>query len=108
MILFHQLNRHSDSQVLCLPVDGNLRFDHAEALLDAALGGAGLIQIYNYIAGKAIVQGKLKPVLERYAAQGTPIAVIYPQKRHLSAKVRAFVNFMSELMLQLRQDNIVE
>ena len=91
-----------------LPVEGNFRIDHAEALLDAAIGGAGLIQVYNYIAGQAIASGKLKPVLESYAAKGSAIAVIYPQKRHLSAKVRAFVDFMSELMAVLRQDGQID
>lgn len=89
-----------------LPVEGTIRIDHAEALLDAAIGGAGLVQVYNYIASAAIERGQLKPVLESYAAKGSAIAVIYPQKRHLSAKVRAFVDFMSELMTQLRQERM--
>jgi LysR family transcriptional regulator for bpeEF and oprC len=97
-----------DGQEFRLPIDGNLRLSHGEALLDVAIRGIGLVQIHNYIAGEAISQGKLKPVLESYAVSGTPISVVYPQKRHLSAKVRAFVDFMSELMAQLRQDNIVE
>ncbi len=91
-----------------LPIDGNLRLSHGEALLDVALKGVGLVQLHNYIAGEAIAQGKLKPVLESYAISGAPISVVYPQKRHLSAKVRAFVDFMTELMTQLRQDNIVD
>jgi LysR family transcriptional regulator for bpeEF and oprC len=91
-----------------LPVDGNLRLSHGEALLDVGIKGVGLVQVHNYIAGEAIAIGKLKPVLESYATLGSAISVVYPQKRHLSAKVRAFVDFMSELMTQLRQDNIVE
>ena len=48
-------------------------------------------------------------MLERFApTTGSPIAVLYPQKRHLSAKVRVFVDFMIELMAQLRQQRIVE
>ncbi len=97
-----------DGQKFHLPIDGNLRLSNGEALLDVAIRGVGLVQLHNYIAGEAIAQGKLKPVLESYAMSGAPISVVYPQKRHLSAKVRAFVDFMSELMAQLRQDNIVE
>lgn len=91
-----------------LPINGNLRLSHGEALLEVALRGIGLVQLHNYLAGAAIAQGRLKPVLESYAMPGSPISIVYPQKRHLSAKVRAFVNFMSELMNQLRQNNIVE
>ncbi len=95
-------------QEVRLPVEGNLHLNNGEAILDVALASIGLVQVYNYIAGEAIAQGKLKPVLEKYAAPGSPISVVYPQKRHLSAKIRVFVDFMSELMEQLRQQKIVE
>lgn len=97
-----------DGQEIRLPVEGNLCLNNGESILDVALAGVGLVQIYNYIASEAIARGKLKPVLEKYVAPGSPISVVYPQKRHLSAKIRAFVDFMSELMAQLRQQKIVE
>ncbi|MBW4599291.1 MAG: LysR family transcriptional regulator [Calothrix sp. FI2-JRJ7] len=97
-----------NGQQINIPVEGNLCLNNGKSLLDVALAGVGLVQVYNYIAGEAIAQGKLKPVLENYVAPGTPISVVYPQKRHLSAKIRAFIDFMSELMKQLRQQKIVE
>lgn len=98
-----------EGKALNLPIEGHIRFNHAEAMLAAAIAGAGLIQVHNYIAGTAIANRELKPVLERFApTTGSPIAVLYPQKRHLSAKVRVFVDFMIELMAQLRQQRIVE
>lgn len=97
-----------DRQEFNLLVDGDFRLNHSEAMLDVAISGAGLVQVFNYIAGMAITRGELKPVLEDYAAPGSAIAVVYPQKRHLSAKVRAFVDFMNELMAQLQQQGIVE
>ena len=97
-----------DGQEIRLPVEGNLCLNSGESILDVAKAGVGLIQVYNYIASEAIARGKLKPVLEKYTAPGSPISVVYPQKRHLSAKIRVFVDFMSELMAQLRQQKIVE
>jgi LysR family transcriptional regulator for bpeEF and oprC len=97
-----------DGQKIRLPVEGNLCLNNGESILDIALAGVGLVQVYNYIAGEAIARGKLIPVLEKYVAPGSSISVIYPQKRHLSAKIRAFVDFMSELMARLRQQKIVE
>ena len=98
-----------DGEEFSLPIEGRLRFDHAEAQLAAAIAGAGIIQVHNYIAGAAITNGELAPVLKRFApTTGSPIAVVYPQKRHLSAKVRAFIDFMIELMAQLRQQQIIE
>ena len=97
-----------DRQEFRLSVDGSFSINHAEVVVEAAITGAGLIQVFNYLVGTAIAKGELKPVLEEYAPPGSPISVVYPQKRHLSAKVRAFVDFMSELMTQLRQQRIVE
>jgi LysR family transcriptional regulator for bpeEF and oprC len=48
------------------------------------------------VAG-AIACGKLQPILTNYQSQlSTLIAVLYPQKQYLSAKVRVFVEFMRE------------
>ncbi|VEP12935.1 hypothetical protein H1P_1720011 [Hyella patelloides LEGE 07179] len=57
----------------------------------------------------AIARGELQPILTDYGHQlGTPIAVIYPQKRYLSAKVLVFVEFMTELMANLKRFGIVD
>ncbi len=72
-----------------LPIQGQIYFNYPEALLEAAVADGGLVQLFHHLVAPAIAQGQLKPVLESYAAPGLPISVIYPQKRHLSAKVRA-------------------
>ena len=75
-------------------------------LYPSAISKAVLRQLGAYLLNHtAIARSDLKPVLESYAPPGAPISVVYPQKRHLSAKVRAFVNFMSELMAQCRDRN---
>ena len=86
-----------------------MQFDYAEALLEAAIGGAGIIQAPKYIVAKAIQQGQLKPILENYASkEGTVIAIVYPQRKYLSAKVRVFLEFMTALMRDLKRENIVD
>ncbi|NJL11238.1 MAG: hypothetical protein HC908_16720 [Calothrix sp. SM1_7_51] len=65
----------------------------------------------NLTLGRAIAIALAQPlqaVLEKYVDIGEPISVIYPQKRHLSAKVRVFVDFMVDLMANLRREGIVE
>jgi LysR family transcriptional regulator, regulator for bpeEF and oprC len=94
---------------ILLPVPSYLQFDYAEALLEAAISGAGIIQAPKYIVAEAIRQKKLQPILTNYAStEGTIIAVIYPQKKYLSAKVRVFINFMTALMTNLKQAGIVD
>jgi LysR family transcriptional regulator, regulator for bpeEF and oprC len=98
-----------EGTAIALPVQSYLQFDYAEALLEAAVEGAGIIQAPKYIVAKAIQQGKLHPILMNYASQeGTVIAVIYPQKKYLPAKVRVFIEFMSGLMADLRDAEIMD
>ena len=70
-------------------------------LLDDAFGcvswgnaGGGLFQTYHFIAGPAVARGELVEVLQAYGGRSRQFSVTYPQNRHLSARVRAFVDFM--------------
>lgn len=72
-------------------------------LLDDAFGcvswghaGGGLFQTYHFIAGPAVARGELVEVLQAYGGRSRQFSVTYPQNRHLSARVRAFVDFMLE------------
>lgn len=96
-----------EGEILERQVSGNLAFDSTEAVLESAITGAGIIQVHEYIAGKAIQRGQLQPVLEDYKAEGKPITVVYPQKRHLSAKVRVFIEFMKALVADLQSQHMV-
>lgn len=91
-----------------LSVNSYLRFDNSEVILEAVIQGAGVVQLPKFVAAKAVARGDLQPILQSYATEvGLPIAVLYPQKRYLSAKVRVFVDFMRELTAALKQDDIV-
>ena len=70
-------------------------------ILDDALGcitwgqaGCGLFQTYHFIAESGVACGELVEVLQDYGGRSRQFSVIYPQNRHLSARVRAFVDFM--------------
>jgi LysR family transcriptional regulator, regulator for bpeEF and oprC len=92
-----------------LPVQSYLQFDYAEALVEAAIAGAGIIQAPKYIVAAAIEQGKLQPILTDYASkEGTVIAIVYPQKKYLSAKVRIFIDFMMNLTTDWKHHGIVD
>lgn len=98
-----------NGQPLNLSVKSSLQFDDAEAVVNAAAQGAGIMQMPKYIAAAAIARGELQPILPDYTSRaGLPIAVIYPQKRHLSIKVRVFVDYMTELMAGLKQTGTVD
>ena len=98
-----------DGKLIDLAVDSYLRFDNSEVILEAVIQGAGVAQLPKFIAAKAIACGELQPILQSYATRiGLPIAVLYPQKRYLSAKVRVFVEFMTELTAALKRVDVVD
>ncbi|MEL6470533.1 MAG: LysR family transcriptional regulator [Cyanobacteria bacterium J06623_4] len=88
-------------------VSGGVTIDHAETAMAAAIADVGIIQLYNFVVGEALSKGQLVPLLEDYAPSGVPIAVVYAQRRYLSAKVSAFVDFMKQLAQRLKQADIV-
>ncbi len=79
-------------------VTGTLTFDSNDVILDAGLGGAGLVQLHSYMAEPYLASGRLVQVLARFAAVGPPISVLFPSNRHLAPKVRAFIDFVVEIL----------
>lgn len=105
----HNWKFEQNGKSIDFSVDSYLRFDNSEVILDAVIQGAGVVQFPKFIAAQAISRGDLCLILQSYAPQvGLPIVVLYPQKRYLSAKVRAFVEFMRELMAALKQVDVVD
>lgn len=82
--------------VRTIRVSGNFEANHTEALYDAVLAGIGLARLATYLVGPDIKAGRLIPVLKDYAREKTAIYALYPHRRHLSAKVRAFMDYLGE------------
>lgn len=59
-----------------------------------ALAGGGLFQIYHFVAQEAVSAGRLVEVLQEAGGRSRPFHVLYPQNRHLSARVRVFIDYM--------------
>lgn len=75
---------------------GRLNIDSSEALRDAALSGFGLIYLPTYIVGADLQNGRLVEVMQPYRPPADPIRLIYPSKRHLSLRTRAFIDLLVE------------
>ena len=58
------------------------------------MDGQGIIIVPSFIAYKEIEQGDLVPVLKDYKTPQIDAYAMYPQTRHLSQRVRAFVDFL--------------
>ncbi len=79
-----------------LQVQGNWRSNNGRALVHAARGGLGLVQLPSFYVEDAVAAGELQPALEDFKATDTGVWAVYPHNRHLSAKVRLFVNYLAE------------
>ena len=70
--------------------------NNAEVLRDAAVQGRGIALLPTFIAGADFQQGRLATILTGYQVPEISIYAIYPETRHLSLKVRVFIDFLVE------------
>ena len=83
-----------DGKETQIHVDGNLRANTTVALRAAALRGQGLVLLPTFIVGDDLKAGRLVPVLTEFAPPDAAIRAMYPHSRHVSAKVRMFIDFL--------------
>lgn len=67
------------------------------ANLTAGLAGLGLVRTATFMAAPHLASGALVPVLLDWCSESIPLYVVYPPNRHLSAKLRVFVDWVAEL-----------
>jgi DNA-binding transcriptional LysR family regulator len=85
-----------DKRPVSVAVSGTLQANNSLALREALLAGAGIMRTPTFVVGRDIQAGRLVPLLGNYQALEISIFLVYPQRRHLSPKVRAFLDFMAE------------
>lgn len=85
-----------EGQALNLKVSGNFRANTSMALRAAALEGIGIINCASFIVQNDIHSGALLKVLEDFSRPGRELYAVYPHSRHLSPKVRAFIDFATQ------------
>ncbi len=76
-------------------VEGPLITNNGDAIRAVALGGGGLAYLPTFIVGADLKAGTLAAVLDGFVPQDMTLNAVYPHLRHLSPKVRAFVDFLA-------------
>ena len=77
--------------------ESRLAFNDGEAYLEAGLASLGIVKTAMFLLREHIARGTLVRVLPEWGTEALPVWVMYPQNRHLSAKVRVFVEWIAEL-----------
>jgi DNA-binding transcriptional LysR family regulator len=80
---------------ISVPISGSMHANNGEMLAAIAAEGVGIVIEPDFIVGPLIESGKLVPILKGFEPPHSGIYAVYPSRRHLSAKVRAFVDFLA-------------
>lgn len=79
-----------------LDVKGSFETNSADTLYYGALVGLGIARLSTFLVGPDLKAGRLVRLLPEYTHEKASILAVYPQRRHLSPKVRAFIDFLVE------------
>jgi DNA-binding transcriptional LysR family regulator len=79
------------------------RTNNGRMLVELAAAGLGIVLEPDFILAPEVRSGRLQRVLPDYQPPRSPIAAVYPSRRHLSAKVRTFVDFLAERYAQRQE-----
>jgi DNA-binding transcriptional LysR family regulator len=72
------------------------RANNGQVLASLAAQGLGIVFSPDFIVAHEIRAGHLVQLLRRHRPPRSPIAAVYPSRRHLSAKVRAVVDYLAK------------
>jgi DNA-binding transcriptional LysR family regulator len=81
-----------DGQVRSVMINGRFSATNAEGLRDATLAGYGIARLATFLISDDLRAGRLLPVLDCLSTDGPSVRAVYPSSRHLSPKVRSFID----------------
>jgi LysR family transcriptional regulator for bpeEF and oprC len=76
---------------------GYIALDDENSYVTAAEAGLGIAQIPAFVLKEAMERGSLELLLGDWFPDPAPLSVVYPENRHLSSKIRVFVDWVAEL-----------
>jgi LysR family transcriptional regulator, regulator for bpeEF and oprC len=76
---------------------GHIALDDENSYVTAAEAGLGVAQIPAFVLKEAMERGSLELLLGDWFPDPAPLSVVYPENRHLSSKIRVFVDWVAEL-----------
>lgn len=89
--------RLPDGTEFPVKAEGNFTANNGETIHEMVLAGLGIARLAEFLVAPEVKEGKLVRILTPfYRDVEVPINAVYPTRRHLSPKVRAFVDFLVE------------
>ena len=91
---------HSDGREAVIRIKPRLHATNGDILRDIAIAGQGIIMQPDFIVADAIASGKLKAILDGWSIEGYHLYAVYLSRKFLSAKVRAFIDYLITSMAE--------
>jgi len=85
----------AEGETHVVPVNGNIHSNNGLVNRAAALAGAGVVLLPTFYLGDQLRSGQLKPILCEFKPKDLAVYAVYPERRNLTPKVRAFVDFLA-------------
>jgi DNA-binding transcriptional LysR family regulator len=97
---FYREHGDASEAAVSVMISGGIRINNSEAILQAALDGLGVALLPTYLITEDLQAGRLIPLLTQhrwFIAPGPEPAIycVYPPKKTVSTKVRAFLDFFA-------------
>ncbi|MCU1766153.1 LysR family transcriptional regulator [Pseudomonas protegens] len=89
-----------EGQVREVAIDGALSVFGAQIYGASALAGLGIIQCPRYHVARQIEQGSMREILCHTPPPAMPVSVVYPHSRHMSPRVRVFVDWLAQVFTE--------
>jgi LysR family transcriptional regulator for bpeEF and oprC len=88
---------------MSVDIDAHMLINDGESVLQAVAAGMGITQMPRMMAACMLDKGMLELVMTDTNSTGKPVWIVYPQKKHLSARVQAFIEWVRELFDRTNQ-----
>jgi DNA-binding transcriptional LysR family regulator len=75
-----------------------IALNDSSAMLAAAVAGLGVARTVDFMAAPYLASGRLQLVLPEWSSDVIPLFVVYPPNRHVSAKLRVFIDWVADLI----------
>ena len=93
----HTLKMYKDGETVEVRGKHQIAVNDSHAGVAAGVAGLGILFTLTFLVQNHISEGTLEPLFTSWSTEAKPIFIVYPPNRHLSNKVRVFVDWIAEL-----------
>jgi len=90
---------YDGSEERTVPMTAALTVNNTDVLHESGLAGMGIMQLPSLGVAADLRDGTLIDILPQYRPQPMPLSLVYPHRRHLSRRLRIFMDWLEQEIL---------